>query len=85
MKKKGRERVFEVLLGVQEVSNFYKINIHEYIKFNQIFIARDAEPNLVAMFIFAFLFSKVQETTCEAVCASMNLLKGSADLHQFVQ
>lgn len=63
MKKKARDLVFEILLGVEGVSTYYKINIHEYIKFNQLFVSRDAEPAQLAMFIFAFLFMREEQAT----------------------
>lgn len=56
MKRKARDSIFKILLGVESLSPIFKISIQDYIKFIQLFISRDADTSLVAIFAFKFLF-----------------------------
>ena len=60
---------------------YYKINIHEYLKFTQLFISRDAEPNMTTMFMLSFLFQDANEVSYEVAKNVLDQINGPASLH----
>lgn len=74
--------IFKVLLSLEELPKYYKINIQDYLKFIQLFVYRDADSFAVSMFIFSFLFKQHQEISMDAVRKSMDLLGGTAHAHE---
>ena len=64
---------------------FYKINIHEYLKFTQLFISRDADSNMNTMFILSFLFQDANEVNFEVAKNILDQIGGPASVHSIVE
>lgn len=84
MKKRGRDLIFKILLGVESLSPVFKINIQDYIKFIQLFVSRDAEPNLVALFTYKFLFKNEEDVNMESALSCLNLIENSNKKHKYI-
>ena len=85
LKKKIRELIFKVILSMDEIPTYYKINIHEYLKFTQLFVSRDAEPNFLTMFMLTFLFKESREISFDGAMAVLDQIDGPVSKHSFVE
>jgi hypothetical protein len=74
----------KIVLGIDKIYSYYKINIHEYIKFIQIFASRDADTTIVATFIFKFLFQEHGEINIKNAINALDMIGGSASRHELV-
>ena len=64
---------------------YYKINIHEYLKFTQLFVSRDADANMTTMFILSFLFQDANEVTYPVAKSILDQIGGPASIHSVIE
>ncbi len=85
LKKKIKNCIFKSLLGCDEIYSYSKLKIHEYIRFLQLFVYRDASTHELSFFIFNFLFREQEEVSYQNAKKMLNFLGGDSSKHLQIQ